>query len=93
MSSKRPTLTTIEKKIDALSKSVGTKISALTEVVENLAISTKKQFDNVDRRFDAVEERLDTLEKTSTRIENGLHNRLERAEDNIAILKTHAGIR
>lgn len=82
----------IDKKIDALTKSVDTKIGSLTKIVENLAISTKKGFDEVNGRIDGVETRLTEVEKTTTRIENGLSNRLERAEDNIVLIKNHVGI-
>lgn len=104
MAPKQPTLATIDKKIDALAKSVDTKfdaltksvdtkIGSLTKIVESLAISTKKGFDEVNGRIDGVETRLTEVEKTTTRIENGLNNRLERVEDSVRLLKTHAGIR
>lgn len=83
-------------------KTLGKKVNALAKSVDKLAIAVKKGFDEtatkvqvgiLEERLDGVKVRLDTVEKTTTRIENGLNNRLDRAEDNIVLLKAHAGIR
>jgi len=99
----------VDLKIDALAKSVDKRfdavaenIEALTKTVENLAIATKKGFDDtvtkkelgkVTERLDAVETRLEEVEKTTSRIENNLTNRMERVEDTVQVLKTHVGVR
>ncbi|KKW10566.1 MAG: hypothetical protein UY50_C0031G0024 [Parcubacteria group bacterium GW2011_GWA2_49_9] len=102
MKKTQPTLVTIDKKIDALAKSVDSKIGSLTKIVENLAIATKKGFDDtatkvelraVEERIDGVEVRLTEVEKSTGRIERGLNNRLDRVEDTVLVLKTHAGVR
>jgi soluble cytochrome b562 len=73
--------------------------NGLVQTVDNLALSTKRQFDIIDERFDKVEEKLETmdnkietLDKKIDRIENIVtvkqDRRLERLEDGMRQTKT-----
>ena len=69
----------------------------ISDEVEKLAMMVKGGFDEViqkmDKGFTEVHERLDKADGRLMRIELGYGTRLERAEDNIRLIKTKIGMR
>ena len=73
----------------------------IEDLVENLAVSTQRNFDSLGRemngRFDEVDKKFEAVELRFDRIENLLmrahENRLEKLEDNMRLVKTKLSIR
>jgi methyl-accepting chemotaxis protein len=97
---------TLEKKIDLITErltghnsmfeNVFTAIEDLSKrvggAIEDLAVSTKNGFDQVDERFERMDERFDQMDNRFDRIENisiGSHERrIENLEDSVRVLNT-----
>ncbi len=69
-------------------------------LIENLAISVKRGFDEVnkkmDERFSAVDQRFDKLEERFDKLEllvNGHENRICNLEDSTRVVKTKLAIK
>ena len=73
--------------------SIQSEIEKLAQIVQAGFAGVDKRFEqmqtDIDNRFDKVDERLDRIENILLRAHD---NRLDRIDDDIRILKTHAGI-
>ena len=71
----------------------------ISDEIEKLAVMIAKGFavvatrDEMNQRFEQVNERLDRADGRLMRIELGYGTRLERAEDNIRLIKAKIGMR